>query len=177
MKDDLQEVNRLLSATLVEEVVMYCGEENSPEDVGLASRILTDRLPCFLLLRSNNPLVVLERRGARHVVPDALTLEDVSSWLDQLGRPAGQASALQRRCKGLPGRILEALSFQMQGISQLNELERRVLELTKAESISIESLAEILELSEHATVDIAERLIDLNLMEPAANGTHVQAAH
>ena len=139
--------------------------------MALASRVLAERLPCLVLLRSNSPLVVLERRGARHVVPDALSTQDVADWLEFLHRPTSQASALQRRCKGLPGKILEALSLQVQKVSELGELEKRILERIDNGGVPITQLAEELELSEHATVDLAERLVDFQLAEPTSDGT------
>ena len=171
---DNASIQRKLSGTLVEEVILYSGEESSPEDVALASRILAERLPCLLLLRSSSPLVVLERRGARHVVPDAISVQEVTEWLGHLDRPTNQAAALQRRCKGLPGKILEALSLQVQKVSELGELEKRILDAVEDEPIAIETLAEQLELSEHATVDLAERLVDFQLVEPAAHGSQIR---
>ena len=171
---DNASIQKKLSGTLVEEVILYKGEESSPEDVALASRILAERLPCLLLLRSNSPLVVLERRGARHVVPDAISVEDVTQWLSHLDRPTTQAAALQRRCKGIPGKILEALSLQVQKVSELGELEKRILEALEKGPMAIEALATRLELNEHATVDLAERLVDFQLVEPTANGKQIK---
>ena len=144
--------------------------------MALASRILAERLPCLLLLRSNSPLVVLERRGARHVVPDAISVPEVTEWLGYLERPVEQAASLQRRSKGLPGKILEALSFQVRKISELGELEKRILSELQEGPIDIEFLARKLDLSEHATVDLAERLIDFQLVEAAAGGNQIRRA-
>ena len=120
--------------------------------------------------------MVLERRGARHVVPDAISVPEVTEWLGYLERPVEQAASLQRRSKGLPGKILEALSFQVRKISELGELEKRILSELQEGPIDIEFLARKLDLSEHATVDLAERLIDFQLVEAAAGGNQIRRA-
>ena len=108
------------------------------------------------------------------MVPDPISVQEVTQWLGHLDRPTNQAAALQRRCKGLPGKILEALSLQVQKVSELGELEKRILEAVEEGPITIEVLASRLELSEHATVDLAERLVDFQLVKPTANGTQIQ---
>jgi hypothetical protein len=173
--ESIEATNKALSATLVEEVVLFEGNDHRPEDVALASRILADRLPCLMFLRSEEPLVVLERRGARHVVPEPLSEEDLLQWLRELGRPVTQAGPLHRRCKGNPGQILSALELHLRGATQLSAIEQEILQRSKIEICSVEELALEFKLGQHAFVDIAERLVDLGLVQVLDHGKRLQA--
>ena len=108
------------------------------------------------------------------MVPETLTKEDLVQWLSELGRPTSQASALIRRCKGHPGKIISALELQTQGAAQLTALEKDVLQRSE-EIRSVEELAGELQLGQHALVDIAERLVDLGLAQVLDSGAKIQA--
>jgi len=163
-----------LNVTLLEEVVVYSGNASEPDTVALASRILSDRLPCLLFLRSEQPLVVLERRGARHVTPEALTEADVAQLLEAAHRPDAQTAELWRRTKGHPGRIRKALDLQSQGATQLSSMESAVMAQSQSHPQSILAIADQLKISQHAAVDIAERLVDLGLLEVIKDGHSIR---
>ena len=103
------------------------------------------------------------------MVPAPLTEEHIAQLLRQLGRPESQAGAISRRTKGLPGRIYEALTHQMQDVHQLGPLEKRLLEAMDQGKASVQELALVLDIGEHAVVDIAERLVDSGIIEPVDN--------
>lgn len=173
--DSIQETLEALNVTMLEEVVVYFGEASDPDAVALASRILSDRLPCLLLLRSEQPLVVLERRGARHVVPEPLSESEVSVMLKAVGRSGAQSGELWRRTKGHPGRIQAALDLQAQGAAQLSAMETALLAQCRDNARPLSELAMELKLGAHAAVDIAERLVDLGLLTVGPNGRTVLA--
>ena len=173
--DTTEQVNHALNQTLLEEVVLYVGAHDSPEDVALASRILSDRLPCLMFLRSTEPLVVLERRGARHVVPERLAESEIETWLSVVGRPVEHAAAIYRRTKGHPGRIVAALEIQNRAKKQLSAVERELLARASESPIPVDELSRQLQLKEHAVVDIAENLVDMGLLEIEDRGHSVVA--
>jgi hypothetical protein len=172
---NISEVQKSLNTTLLEEVVLFSGNATDPDAVSLASRILADRLPCLLFLRSNQPLAVLERRGARHVVPGVLTEQGIGQLLEAMDLPDAQAGALWRRSKGHPGQVHRALELQTQGATQLSPIELTILKESRDNPIALQILSEKLMLGKHATVDLAERLVDLGLLKVLDDGKKVQS--
>jgi hypothetical protein len=172
---DISKVQKMLNRTLVEEVILFAGNASDPDAVALASRILADRLPCLLFLRSKQPLVVLERRGARHVVPGTLTEEEIGQLLQSMDLPNAQAGELWRRSKGHAGKIHRALELKNKGAAQLSPIELSLLKESHDEPIALQDLATKLMIGKHATVDLAERLVDLGLLKVLDDGKKVQA--
>jgi DNA-binding MarR family transcriptional regulator len=108
------------------------------------------------------------------VAPQALTEIDVAQLLEAAHRPVAQTPELWRRTKGNPGRIRKALDLQNEGATQLSSMESAVMAQSQSSTQSITEIAAHLKISEHAAVDIAERLVDLGLLEVVDDGHSIR---
>jgi predicted Ser/Thr protein kinase len=146
------------------------GDASQPRAAAMATRILADKLPCLMFIRSEQPLEVLKRRGALHVAPDPLTVSEVKSLLESNGMPENRAERLFRQTAGRPGLVMEQIRPRGEHSSPLNQLETDLLARISDNEKGIMELAKELNLSDHQAVDLAERLLDAGLLSLKEDG-------
>jgi hypothetical protein len=144
-------------------------EASDPIAVALAGRALAERAPALVLVRSDQPVGPLVGLGARHLTPGRLSLEEVGSLLDLADEDRRAAEALHRRSGGLPGTIVADLRL-VRLPADLEPLERALLDHVGSTPVLVTELAARLDLGEHATLDVAEGLLERGLLEEAQDG-------
>jgi predicted Ser/Thr protein kinase len=144
-------------------------EAADPIAVPLAGQILADRGAALVLIRADGPIGPLIALSARHLSPSRLTVEDVGSLLDMADEDRRAAEALHRRSGGLPGTIMADLR-QVSVPADLDPDERALLQHIGSTPILVVDLAERMALSEHATLDLAEALLDRGVLSEALDG-------
>lgn len=138
----------------------------------LAARILTERLPCLVLLRADRPLLRIAGLGGRHLAPSPLTAEDTARLLEALDLDGRRAEDLHRRSRGHPGALLALLADAPP--SHPPEVWR-LLEALGADRLTVEDLAARLGLGEHALLDVVEPLLDQGVLDAGDDGAQVWA--
>jgi len=146
------------------------GDSSEPRSAAMAKRILADKLPCLMFIRSEQPLEVLKRRGALHVAPDPLTLIEIKALLNSNDMPVNRAERLYKQTAGRPGMVMEQIRPRGEHSNPLNQLESSLLTLLSEGSQTIMEIAKRLSVSDHEAVDIAERLLDAGLLSLMSDG-------
>jgi serine/threonine protein kinase len=146
------------------------GDANEARAPAMATRILADKLPCLMFIRSEQPLEVLKRKGALHVTPDPLTLSEVKSLLKANGMPQNRAERLIRQTAGRPGPVMDQIRPRGKDSNPLNQLELDFLDKVSGQGQGIIDLSTQLNVSEHEAVDIAEKLLDAGLLSLREDG-------
>ena len=151
------------------------GGLESQQVAELAREVLQDRLPFLLLLWCRRPMMELGSLGARHISPEPLEVRHVSQLLERHGQGVRRAAIVHRRARGLPGRVASQLLVPELRAEPLSELESNLLSATTGRDVPLPALASLLELQEHALVDLAEPLVDRGLLQVTENGAALRA--
>ena len=145
-------------------------------DVGAVSRILVKKLPVLVVVRSERPLMSLTGVGARHISPPRLTERHIAGLLEHHGGDVKRAKEILQRTRGLPGAVRAYVGPTETNHLQLSNDQRRLLDATRVGPRTLVELADVLVLSEHALVDLAEELLDLGLLVEVDDGAALAAS-
>ncbi len=140
----------------------------APGSEDLLLRLLVNPASALVLVRSDRPLLSLARRGARHLHPCPLTLDDITLLIENLGHDRHRAEAVLRRSSGMPGAvqgILAPVSLQT-----LTTVAQKVMQHLRTGALTVPVLARRMELPEHQVLDIVEPMIDRGLVAASADG-------
>ncbi len=152
-------------------VVALDGDAEGGESL-LQQLILTDT-PVLVLARVERPMLSLARRGARHLTPPRLSLEEATLLLEAMGYDANRAEVLHRRSAGLPGAIQGLLAPTP--LAGLSASARKVLQHLHNGAVTVPGLAALLELREHQLLDLVEPMMDRGMVVASADGMWLSA--
>ncbi|MEZ4319791.1 MAG: serine/threonine-protein kinase [Myxococcota bacterium] len=149
----------------------------------LAKLILSDHLPCLLLLHSDRPVPSLADTGAIQLTPAPLSLKDVTQLVRIHGADPTLAEQWWRDSLGLPiaviGRIQSHRRRQNDLEPDLSDLppeSRKILELLPPGSpVRVMELAQRAAVNEHVLLDHCEVLFAQGLVESAEGGHSIVA--
>lgn len=144
---------------------------NAPGAEALAGRILSERLPCLLLVRADRPLMRIAGLGGRHLTPTPLAVADVTLLLEGLDLDRRRAEDLQRRSRGHPGTLLRLLTDAPH--PGVPPEVRAVLDALGRDRLAVDALASRLGLGEHRLLDLVEPLLDQGVLEASDDGVEV----
>ena len=140
----------------------------APGGESLLLQLLLAPASALILVRSDRPMLGLARRGARHLQPPPLSLEEVTALLDSVGQDRHRAEVIHRRSAGLPGAVHGILSPVP--VASLSPTARTVLENLRTGALTVPALARRMDLGEHALLDLIEPMIDRGLVVASADG-------
>ncbi len=144
---------------------------NRKISVRVAEKILREALPVLALLRADQPVLSLQRLGARHMVPPPLRQRDLALLLHAYVQEPSRAGELHEATRGLPSAVRAHLRTRRVDVPQdLDAAERELLTATTSGPVRISVLATLMGLSEHGVVDVAESLLDRGVLVEADEG-------
>ncbi len=131
-------------------------------------RLLMAPACALVLVRSDRPLRSLARRGARQLQPPRLANQEVSFLVRSLGHDERRAEAVWRRTAGFPGAVQGILNPV--AVSTLAAPMQAAIEHLRSGALSVSTLAQRMQLGEHALLDLVEPMIDRGLVAASADG-------
>ncbi len=134
----------------------------------LLLQLLRAPASALILVRSDRPMLALARRGARHIQPPPLSLDEVTFLIDALDLDRHRAETVHRRSGGLPGAVQGILTPIL--ASSLTPLAQSVLQNLRSGALTVPVLARRLALGEHRLLDLVEPMIDRGLVVASADG-------
>lgn len=149
----------------------------------LASLILSEHLPCLLLLHSDRPVPALAEEGAIQLTPAPLSLRDVTSLCRVHGVDPANAERWWREGLGLPIAVMGRIRADRRRANNLDfdpgELppeSRQILDALRGNgSVAVVSLAREVQMNEHTLLDHCEVLFAEGLAEAADGGLSIRA--
>lgn len=150
----------------------------------LARVLLSEGLPCLLLLHSDRPVPSLAEQGAILLTPSPLSLRDVQTLVQVSGVDPAKADDWWRESLGLPIAIMGRIRAERRETNGLKldpkDLpveSRRILKVLRAQkSFVVADLARAVSMNEHVLLDHCEVLFAERLVVPSEDGASIHLA-
>jgi biotin operon repressor len=145
------------------------------EVLRFAARLLAEQPPALCLIRSERPLMPLTNLGARHLSPTRLELHHVQLMLAAADQDVARGPEILDRTRGRPGAVAGYVQPLARGLVGLTPRQQELLRVTATNPVALPELSALLDLSEHALLDLAEPLLDRGLLVEVQDGYALQA--
>ena len=159
----------LLERILGGEAVALTLDIHDPRTLALCRIVHAQQSPTLLLLAALRPTASLLALGVEPVPVGQLTVLDVELFLQQLDIDPARAQELHLRARGLSGRLYSLLCAPLD-LDDLDPLAQQLLVLVENGPAPVWQLATSLGLSEHSLLDVADPLLDCNLLTESSDG-------
>lgn len=153
-----------------EDVICIDGEGATEEEItsGLEGRTEAG----LVLVRSATHLPALARRGAIHVRPVPLTRAEVAQLASDLGRGGEVVETVWQRSHGRPGVAVSLLHGHVP-VPELEARQVQLLERLEAGAAALRELAELVDATEHQTLDLLEPLLETGVVWSSPEGAQL----
>ncbi|MCB9676784.1 MAG: serine/threonine-protein kinase PknK [Alphaproteobacteria bacterium] len=178
---DLKAAVQQLRESAKPSVMVHRAQHKGAQQV--AKLVLTEHLPCLLLLHSDRPTPSLGELGAIQLTPSPLSLKDVTNLVRVSGLDPALAEQWWRDSLGLPIAVLGRIQAHRRRSNNLlldpQDLppeSQKILELLHGgKPAKVVDLAEQAGLNEHVLLDHCEVLFAQGLVEAAEGGHSIVA--